>query len=141
MERLAAALMCVFLAPLLLGMATVHSYDVYTEFLHQYEEVARLAQQGVDVSDAVDMLKEVHSYLEENRAVDAARLLNVTRLRIDALEREAPKIIVLNNLRKGVAVAALASIPILTYFLLPRLYLYLWYKSRRGWLVKHGSTR
>ena len=37
---------------------------------------------------------------------------------------------------KAVKVGLLLSIPVLVYLLLPRVYLLLWYRSRRDWMVE-----
>lgn len=42
---------------------------------------------------------------------------------------------------RAAEVAALLSLPVLVYLLLPRAYLYLWYLSRREWLVEEARKR
>ncbi|MEM4849033.1 MAG: hypothetical protein QXM55_05305 [Ignisphaera sp.] len=110
--------------------------DLYSEFLDLYVEVAKLAQQGIDVSNLVEKLMEAHEALTSSRSFN----LSVIKAEIDNIKRDAPKIILYKNIVKGFSVGGLISIPILIYLFLPRVYLYIWYKSRRRWVVKVESS-
>jgi len=110
--------------------------DLYREFLDLYVEVAKLAQQGIDVSNLVEKLMEAHEALTNGRSFN----LSVIKAEIDNIKRDAPKIILYKNIVKGFSVGGLISIPILIYLFLPRVYLYIWYKSRRRWVVKVESS-
>ncbi|MEM2389554.1 MAG: hypothetical protein QW215_04870 [Ignisphaera sp.] len=110
----------------------VYADDLYSEFLDLYVEVARLAQQGIDVSNLVEKLKEAHEALTNGRSIN----LSIIRAEIDNTRHEISRIVLYKNLVKGSAILGLISIPILVYILLPRVYLYIWYKSRRKWVVK-----
>ncbi|MEM4003788.1 MAG: hypothetical protein QW836_09385 [Ignisphaera sp.] len=115
-----------------MGVIVVHADDLYSEFLDLYVEVARLAQQGIDVSNLVEKLKEAHEALTNGRSIN----LSIIRAEIDNTRHEISRIVLYKNLVKGSAILGLISIPILVYILLPRVYLYIWYKSRRKWVVK-----
>ncbi|MEM1679298.1 MAG: hypothetical protein QXJ56_07965 [Ignisphaera sp.] len=115
-----------------MGVIVVYADDLYSEFLDLYVEVARLAQQGIDVSNLVEKLKEAHEALTNGRSIN----LSIIRAEIDNTRHEISRIVLYKNLVKGSAILGLISIPILVYILLPRVYLYIWYKSRRKWVVK-----
>lgn len=114
----------------------IYADDIYSEFLDLYTEVAKLAQQGIDVSSIVEKLREAHDALTSGGNPD----LSVIRAEIDYVKREASKMILYQNLVKGFSIVGLISVPILIYLLLPRIYLYMWYKSRRRWVVKVESS-
>jgi hypothetical protein len=50
---------------------------------------------------------------------------------VEKLKNNAPSLILYMNASKALLVALLASMPLIVYILLPRLYLYLWFKTRR----------
>lgn len=114
--------------------------DLYGEFLDLYIEIAKLATQGVDVSNLIEKLKKVHENLINHRDEDAILIIEDIRNEINTLKQSMPTIIFFQNLVKGLMITFLASIPILIYILLPRIYIYLWYRARRKWVVKLEST-
>lgn len=130
--------------PMVLKSIAIHGLvyeDIYTEFLDLYKRVVELARKGVDVSSVYAKLKEVHELMLQGRLGEAKTLLDSARADVDRLSSKASEAVLMSSVLKGVYIAFLASIPILVYFLLPRVYLYAWYRSRRRWVVKTGSTR
>jgi hypothetical protein len=97
--------------------------------------VSELYSKGLDVSDVIEKLNRAIVLYEENRSEEAIRLVEEARSLIDDMSRVADRVYYTNMALKAITVTALASIPVLVYFLLPRAYLYLWFKSRRKWLV------
>jgi outer membrane PBP1 activator LpoA protein len=96
---------------------------------------SELYSKGLDVSSVVEKLNRAIVLYEENRPEEAARLVEEAGSILNDMSRVADRVYYTNMALKAVTVTALASIPILVYFLLPRAYLYLWFKSRRKWLV------
>lgn len=144
MERMLASTLAISVLLLVMLMAPTISAqqdNVYKEFLELYERTAKLAKQGIDVSSIVDKLGKALEMINSGRVDEASSLLSEVREQVRTLEDATPRIVFVNNLVKWSIVALLASIPILLYFLLPRLYLYLWYRARRKWVVSHGSPR
>jgi hypothetical protein len=97
--------------------------------------VSELYSKGLNVSDVIEKLNRAIVLYEENRPDEATRLVEEARSLIDDMSRVADRVYYTNMALKAITVTALASIPVLVYFLLPRAYLYLWFKSRRKWLV------
>ncbi|MEM1773306.1 MAG: hypothetical protein QXQ71_05760 [Desulfurococcaceae archaeon] len=44
------------------------------------------------------------------------------------------------NIKLGLTIGFIASIPLLTYFFLPRTWAYIWFKTRRKWVVKKNRS-
>lgn len=121
----------------ILGIDTVYSGDQYGEFLDLYVEIAKLAQQGIDVSNLVEKLREAHEALTNTRVAN----LSIIKYEINNVKNEVSRTVLYKGIMKWSSVLGLMSIPILIYLFLPRVYLYLWYKSRRRWVVKTESPR
>lgn len=122
--------------------AMVHGESsVRDEFLELYVEVARLGREGVDVSRVVKELSELHSVMERNDSVYVDVLLKQLRLEVENLKARAPTILFYKNAVKISTAILLAAIPIALYLLLPPLYLHIWFRTRRRWVVRNGSTR
>ncbi|MEM0004419.1 MAG: hypothetical protein QXE10_01365 [Desulfurococcaceae archaeon] len=115
--------------------------DAYGEFIKVYIDVVKLAEKGLDVTHLVEELKKAHYLLLNNETSEAALLLSSIKDEVKKLENNAPSLILYMNASKALLVALLASMPLLVYILLPRLYLYLWFKTRRKWVIKHEPTR
>jgi hypothetical protein len=88
------------------------------------------------VTDAVRLLDNAVKAFEDGNYSEAFRLLNASLNRIAELEAVADRIYMLNLFTKALIIAILTAIPLLIYVFLPRLYLYLWFRSRRRWVVR-----
>ncbi|MEM1541159.1 MAG: hypothetical protein QW101_00285 [Ignisphaera sp.] len=121
---------------------SIHSDSgIFEEFLKLYIEVADLARKGVDVSYIVCKLKEVHEAIQNNRTEYAKLLLLNLSTEVEYLRERAPTIVMYKNIAKMSMVVAIASIPLILYIVFPRLYIYVWFKARRKWVIKTESTR
>jgi len=87
------------------------------------------------VSHYVELLDRVLTLLDEGYVSDAVELMNSLNTNLSLLEKEASNIVMFKNLVKYGSAALVLTIPIITYVALPRLYLLLWFKSRRRWVV------
>ena len=104
------------------------------------KDLEYLESKGIDVSKLVEQLDRAIKLYENGNRVEAEKiLLNISR-EVVALKSIANDVAIRILITKIATVAALASIPLLVYLLLPRAYLYLWYLSRRRWVVE-GAER
>ncbi|MEM4903221.1 MAG: hypothetical protein QXK25_07140, partial [Ignisphaera sp.] len=85
--------------------------------------------------------KEVHEAIQNNRTEYAKLLLLNLSTEVEYLRERAPTIVMYKNIAKMSMVVAIASIPLILYIVFPRLYIYVWFKARRRWVVKTESTR
>ncbi len=114
---------------------------LYNRFLEDYIRVYELSKKGVNVSSLVSMLKKAHEYIEKGDYSRADSILDNVEKEIDRLESIADNLMYSNIVTRIVYAVLILSIPVLFYILFPRLYLFLWYKTRAKWVVKkHGST-
>ncbi len=110
--------------------------DVEARVVSLYEEAYKLAKRGIDVEEVVHMLDQALKLARQGDTGEAQRLLEEASRRLDTLSSQADSILLRARLEKYLTVAVLASIPVATYLLLPRLYLRLWYRSRKRWVVE-----
>ncbi len=96
-------------------------HENVTQLVNQVNTAVQLAQKG-NISTAEKILDNVEA--------------NVSRLETGAETHYKIYIAV-----KTAEVATVLSIPVLFYYGFPRLYLYIWFRVRRRWQVKDGSTR
>jgi len=133
------------LLPALIAIAMLvltHVVCAYAEQSFDYRvaeaanRLGELYRKGVNVTDAVRLLDEAVKAFEDGNYSEASRLLNASLNRIAELEAIADRIYMFNLFTKALIIAVLAAIPLLIYIFLPRLYLYLWFRSRRRWVVR-----
>ncbi len=119
------------------------SEDLMSYFLTLYEDVVGLSKLGADVSDLVNDLSVALELINDGSPESLSRaqsLLKGIELRVESLKSRASYEVIYVNLIKYLTVAILASIPIATYYLLPRVYLGIWFRIRRRWVVRYGRT-
>ncbi|AFH42523.1 hypothetical protein IOK49_03455 [Fervidicoccus fontis] len=99
-------------------------------------EIVYLYDHGVNVSQLVNKLNYAVKLEQEGNITASSLIISQLQENISALMPSAEsnyyKIIAL----KIIEIILLLSIPVLTYVFLPRIYLSIWYRSRRKWLVK-----
>ena len=100
------------------------------------EEAGRLYSKGVDVAVVIEKLDNAIALYESGRVDEAYVALSEARSMIMDLSSIADRVYYYNTMVKAVTVAVLAVIPIAIYILLPRIYLYVWFKTRRKWIVR-----
>ncbi len=134
---LTAALAALALLAPAIALAQTAGHDVETRVTALYTDAYRLAKRGIDVSTVIHELDKALKLARRGDVEEAQRLLDDASARLQQLESGASSTLLRARLEKFLAVAVLAAIPVATYLLLPRLYLRLWYKSRRRWVVEH----
>ncbi|MEM2007536.1 MAG: hypothetical protein QW154_07890 [Sulfolobales archaeon] len=115
--------------------------DVYSKFLELYSRTVELSLKGVETGEVEDLLASTINSIESGDYDRALKLMSEVEKHLLVLEREAGFIVLTMNLVKYGTAAVLLSIPLLVYLLLPRLYIYLWYETRRNWVVASERPR
>lgn len=117
--------------------------DVMSDFLVVYKDVVELGRLGIDVSGLVSKLSVALDLISDgspDSLSKAESLINDVRSEVYRLKSEANYYVMYRSLYKYSVVAVLALIPLATYYLLPRIYLIIWFRLRRRWVVKYGRT-
>jgi hypothetical protein len=118
------------------ALPVVQGSDFDSEVGVLVEEAGKLYSKGVDVAMVIEKLDNAIALYESGRVDEAYAALSEARSMIMDLSSVADQVYYYNTLVKAVTVAVLAVIPIAIYLLLPRIYLYVWFKTRRKWIVK-----
>lgn len=95
-----------------------------------------LNSRGVDVSSVVVELNRAIEFYSGNNYEEAYSCLNKARSLVEELKYNAESAFMGLLLIKALTVAILGSLPLLVYTLLPRAYLYLWFKFHKKWVVR-----
>lgn len=109
------------------------------EIISLYIRLVRLSEEGINTRELVNLLSEALELLnneDDASSIKAQKIVSKVREAVEKLEAERPSILISKNLSKYGIAAAIASIPVLFYLLFPRIYLELWYKTRRKWVVE-----
>ena len=117
-----------------LGMINATAFDVEVGKL--VKELGYLESKGVDVSSLIEDLDKAIKLYEMGERKEALKIIRSIEAEVSKLKAIANEVAMRRTIYKAVTVAALASIPVIVYFLLPRAYLYLWYLPRRKWIVE-----
>jgi hypothetical protein len=134
------------LALTLLLLACTNSTSVYAEGIDDLVaplvgDLEELRRSRVDVSGLVASLDEAVRLWESGDVEGASKVLESVRFEVERLKGEAPRVYALHVARVTLTVLALLALPPLFYTLFPRIYLKLWFNSRRGWVVVRGAPR
>jgi len=109
------------------------------EFMNVYRDVVSLARRGIDVSKLVHELSKVLDLINrgDSESLTKARsmLIDISN-QVEMIKSRASNVILINNIIKYSTVASIISIPILFYFLFPRIYIALWFRIRRRWIIE-----
>lgn len=130
-----------FLLTDILQIARAEQADPYSKFYELYGRTVRLASRGVDVSEVIEHLSKALKLLEAGRYGDALEEMERAEAILSEIEPAADRVVLEKNLVRYGTVAALASLPAAIYVLLPRAYIYAWYRARRRWVVAHERSR
>lgn len=114
---------------------TLTQSDIYRDIEDLVDDIEYLSSRGVDVSQVIRILNEAHELIVENRLDEAKILVDNAKNTISQLHRESNVVYQKIILEKVLKITSFASLPFIVYFTLPRIYLYLWYRPRRKWLV------
>lgn len=113
---------------------------VYQKWLNTYREVAVLGKKGLNVSVLVEKLSRALTLINEGRLDDALSLIDEVNGDLRVLKEEEEYTLLTKNVYKAVSILLIGSIPVLFYIAFPRLYLEIWFRMRKRWIVKHEST-
>ena len=117
--------------------------DLMSDFLTVYKDVVELSRLGIDVDGLVSKLSLALDLIVEDSPESISKaesIVNEVRSEVYKLKSEANYYVMYRSLYKYSVVTLLALIPIATYYLLPRIYLIMWFKLRRRWVVRYGRT-
>ena len=134
--RLWLTSMLVLCILLLVPMPADHAEDLDLEVAILVDRASKLHSMGVNTTSVVEKLSSAVEAYEHGDSEKAWALLNEARKIVEELEKGAGGTYSRLLLLKATTVALLASIPIAVYLLLPRAYLYLWFRVRRKWVVR-----
>ncbi|MEL9999719.1 MAG: hypothetical protein QXY82_00145 [Desulfurococcaceae archaeon] len=94
-----------------------------------------LHSRGLDLEPVIEALNKAIEAYYKNDVAEAREYLERAKHLVEELKPVAETVHLVNLLTRICTVIALASIPLVVYFALPRLYLYLWFTSRKKWIV------
>jgi len=117
--------------------------DLMSDFLTVYKDVVELSRLGIDVDGLVSKLSLALDLIVEDSPESISKaesIVNEVRSEVYKLKSEANYYVMYRSLYKYSVVTLLALIPIATYYLLPRVYLIMWFRLRRRWVVRYGRT-
>lgn len=93
-----------------------------------------------NVTRLVDEVNMAVQLAQQGNASMAERILDSVEADVSKLEASVAAHYNVYITVKASEVAVILSIPVLFYYGFPRLYLYIWFRLRRRWYVKDGST-
>ena len=99
-------------------------------------ELSLIRSRGVNVTKYVNELNRAVSLYESGNSSEAYAIVDNLSNEIPGLLRLSEKVHMHILIKRYTAVGLLLVTPVLVYLLLPRAYLYLWYASRRNWIVE-----
>ncbi len=129
------------ISSLLLLPVSIEASEISCQSLEEkvktlFNEVYVLSERGINVSSAVEELDKGVKALNQGQCNKAETYLQSAEDKINALRENADTVILQKNIIKWATVGILAAIPIVTYLLLPRIYMGLWFRYRRKWKVR-----
>lgn len=120
------------------------SRELWNLLIKVYSKVEFLGSQGINVTSLVDNLNRALELIEKGdneSLIEAYNIITFVNTSCNHLMEELPDIVMWRNIRIYSTIGLLASLPILLYIFLPRIYLYVWYNSRKKWVVQENENR
>jgi len=99
-----------------------------------------LSEKGINVSSLTSELNEAVSMLQDGEVDAALNLLDRVESKVRGLEATADSYYMYSTIARYAWVATVLSTPVLFYLLFPRIYVYIWFKIRKRWIMR-GSPR
>lgn len=115
--------------------------NIREKIVELYREIVYFAKNGLEVSHLVGKLDKVLELMHRGDNNIAREILVEIEQDVKKLRSEAPNAILYKRISKSIIIGLLVLIPITFYVLFPRIYLCIWFKTRRKWVVKTGATR
>ena len=126
----------VLLAPLHV-LAQTQSLDGFDQRVGEVvDRLSRLRSMGGNVTSLVDEVNRAIQYAESGDMDSASRILDRVEANITSLEPVVEHEYKIHTIEKYGVVAFLLLLPVIVYIGLPRLYLALWFRLRRKWIVE-----
>jgi len=135
-----AVLMWLTLTTAPLCRAENSAQQIIDEALGVLERLQALSEKGLNVSKLAEELNEALDLAQAGDLESAKSKLASVEDEVSRLEAEADRYYAVSTAVKYAKVVGLLLIPVAFFFLFPRVYLYIWFKSRRRWVVG-GSAR
>ncbi len=134
-KTLITRLLLVFLVALLLS-PVLKAEEVDKEIGSILKDINYLYEKGVNVDELIKKLNQALKLIEEGNKKKAENIISEVKEEITKLKLIADEVYLRKTIILYSELALILSIPILVYLLLPRIYLHLWYKYRREWVIK-----
>lgn len=132
-------LLLVIIQPFIIVSGEADSSTLINEALSLLTRIQKLAGKNINVTDLTVQLNESLRLLQEGRITEAESLLERLEDEVAVLEASADTYYMWGIIMKYVRVALVLSIPLLFYLFFPRLYIYLWFRLRRRWVIRESS--
>jgi len=101
------------------------------------KDLEYLKSREVNVSSLIQRVNEDIKGLEKDPGnTTYIKDLESIREEIKALKTDAENIYIINNIIRYSTAVGIGLVPVAVYILLPRIYLYIWYRTRRKWIVQ-----
>jgi hypothetical protein len=145
MSRIIISLLAIlFIVLFMMNNILVYSVNEQEEYMDKALDLLKrlqvLSRKGMNVTGLVNELNKTMGLIQDGK-IDSARIkLKEIEAKVSILEEKADTYYVWNTIYKYTEIASILSIPPLFYLLFPRIYLYLWFKLRKRWIVR-GSSR
>ncbi|MEZ0290293.1 MAG: hypothetical protein ABWJ42_04310 [Sulfolobales archaeon] len=135
-----ATLFSLLLLLSLMSVTVSSEESYYSELDYNMSAVIRdleyLYSRYVDVDPLIRDLNRAISAYESDNYSDYTMILRSVENNISILKSSAERIYFEHMIRVYGIVIGIGLVPLLIYTLLPRAYLYLWYRYRRKWVVR-----
>ncbi len=123
------------------GFPLGNDYDlvankVWEKWLYAYSMVTELSRANINVTKYILILQESLDLLNRGECTKADSLLDGILPELENLYSQKDKYVFWSNIRKYGLAALIGSVPVFFYFFFPRIYLWIWYKTREKWVVE-----
>ena len=119
---------------------TINNTTLWHYLTIVYSKVERIGLSGVNTSFYIDKLNYVVYLIKHRDYINAYKLLKTIDEQVSIVLSELPSIEFYRNVIKYATAGILLAIPILSYYLIPRIYVFLWYRARKQWVIKSDAN-
>jgi hypothetical protein len=102
----------------------------------EFRKAYTLSVEGLNTSQVIKDLDKAVKLMDSGKCREASELLSKASQELKVMSSSAGAEVMRKEAVKWSTVAVLASLPVITYLLLPRAYLRLWFRYRKKWRVR-----
>lgn len=110
--------------------------SVWNEWVQAYRMVAEISKAGMNVSIYTDRLREALEMIKEGNSSGAREILESVMPQLREAYLSKDNYVLTSTIKRYALASVVLATPLIFYYVFPRVYLEIWYRARKKWVIK-----